>query len=109
MLPQPDGDLLALLERTDIADAELNLSGFSAAAAIDVINHVLLSSVEEPSRRLYIAFEPATEQSGETLFQPVGRRLLSAMRQGIIESCSPVLRDNSAGFIIALSGPESAA
>lgn len=105
MLAQPDGELVVLLEGTDIADAELDLSGFSAPAAIDVLDHVLSGSHDESSHRLYIAFEPANEESGETLFQPIGRRLLMAMRQGVIESCSPVLGEESAGFVVAFADP----
>ncbi len=104
MLAQPNGEVLAVLDRNELADAELDLTGFSADAAIDVLQHVFDYSRHEPPRRLFIFFAAAIPGKSQTLFQPVGKRLVQALREGLITACNPTADDRRVGFVVLLAG-----
>lgn len=55
-------------------------------------------------RSVAIRFDPAGPSSGETLFQPVGRLLVDAMKRGLISRCSPLAPKDGAGFVVELPG-----
>jgi len=56
-----------------------------------------------PPKSVIIRIDKATENSGETQFQPIGRYLLEAIKVGTVTKCRPI-SDAGGGFWIALSG-----
>ena len=53
---------------------------------------------------MLIRLELASASGSETLFQPVGRYLLEAMRRGLVTRCRPVSRRGVGGFYVELAG-----
>ena len=49
---------------------------------------------------LFVFFEPATENSGETLFPTVGNYIRENKKSGIVSHSYPVMQDNTAGFFV---------
>ena len=58
----------------------------------------------EAPRTVVIRIDPAGPDSGETLFQPVGRQLVAAMKRGLVSRCSPLAPKDGAGFTVELPG-----
>jgi hypothetical protein len=56
----------------------------------------------DASRSVVIRLDPAGPDSGETLFQPVGRQLVTAMKRGLVSRCSPLAPKDGAGFTVEL-------
>ncbi len=82
------------------ADLEIDLAGLSPEAARARIDETLRRAAPDACRVIF-RFPPATEGSGETLFQPVGRHLLSLRRAGRIRRLEQ-LQDLGAGFYVEL-------
>ena len=97
--------LKRLIGRDGPADYELDLTGVDAGHARRAIERMLeRQRFREEARTVVIRLDPAGPGSGETLFQPVGRQLLAAMKRGLIARCAPVAPDKGAGFTIELPG-----
>ena len=91
--------------RTGPADYELDLTGVDAEHARVAIERMLeRQRFREAPRSVVIRIDPAGPDSGETLFQPVGRQLVAAMKQGLISRCWPLAPKDGAGFTIELPG-----
>ena len=91
--------------RTGPADYELDLTGVDAEHARVAIERMLeRQRFREAPRSVVIRIDPAGPDSGETLFQPVGRQLVTAMKQGLISRCWPLAPKDGAGFIVELPG-----
>ncbi len=91
--------------RTGPADYELDLTGVDAEHARVAIERMLeRQRFREAPRSVVIRIDPAGPDSGETLFQPVGRQLVAAMKQGLISRCRPLAPKDGAGFTIELPG-----
>ena len=82
------------------ADHELDLRGIPRAAALQLVEHLL--AAPEPAASYLIRFDPAANDGRETLFLPIGRRLLQARRDGQIAQCLPAA--DGAGYFVAFSG-----
>ena len=78
------------------ADAELDLRGLSADQAMQAVEQLLTDRTSAKS--CLIRFDPAADDGRETLFQPLGRRLLEARRSGRLTRCLPSA-DGAAYFI----------
>ncbi len=89
-------------------DDVLDLRGMATPVAIDCLSRMLERCRFAPSRRLLVRIDPATATSGETLFLPVGRRLLEARRQGWVERFHPLPADAGGGFWVSLRGRSQA-
>ncbi len=76
--------------------AELDLRGLPADQALRSVERLLIQAT--PGESFLIRFDPAGGDGRETLFQPLGRRLLRARREGRLERCLPV-PDGDAYFI----------
>ena len=85
------------------ADRELDLRGASPALAHAAIAAALADTPREPTS-LLVRISPATPTSGETLFQPVARQLLTARRDGLVLNFAPLPPDAGAGFHVQLPG-----
>jgi hypothetical protein len=93
--------LSSLADAEGRAQAELDLRGLQFDEALRRVE-LLLSDVRTPGAASYlIRFDPAVPGRGETLFLPLGRRLLAARRAGILDSCLPL--PDGAAYYIGLS------
>jgi len=98
-------DLRRIVRRDGSADYELDLTGVDAEHARLAIERMLeRQRFRDEARSVVIRLDPAGPDSGETLFQPVGRQLLAAMKQGLVARCSPIPPDAGAGFYVDLPG-----
>lgn len=79
------------------ADAVLDLRGLDAAAALARLDALLTDP--GVSRTYLVRFDPAVGDGRETLFLPLGRRLLEARRAGTLSRCLPAA--DGAGYFIA--------
>ena len=88
---------LARLANLEIeAGAELSLRGLDQSQAIIKLETLLNGA--HAGQTFCIRFDPADGERGETLFLPVGRRLLEARRAGQLARCLPL--QTGAGYFI---------
>lgn len=80
--------------------AELDLRGMPVDQAMQAVESLLGTAGEAASYR--IRFDPARDDGRETLFLPIGRRLLQARREGRLASCLPAA--DGAGYVIVFAG-----
>jgi len=78
------------------AEALLDLQGMPMEQAMLAVEQLL--SKPDATKSYLIRFDAATEDGRETLFQPLGRRLLQARREGRLNRCLPTA-DGAAYFI----------
>lgn len=79
------------------AEAELDLKGLSTESALEKVEALLDAEVSAAS--YLITFDGARDDGRETLFLPLGRRLLQARRDGQISRCLPA--SDGTGYFIA--------
>ena len=96
-----DNPLEKLVFQPDDADAELDLQGLDVAEALQRVEDLL--NTQKTDRSFLIRFDAARADGRETLFQPLGRRLLQARRDGKLSRCLPVA-DGAAYFIAFAKG-----
>lgn len=86
------------------ADAErlLDLCGVPDGIAMQQVETLLDNG--NPGETCLIRFDPAGDQGRETLFLPLGRRLLQARRDGVLTRCLPAA-DGVAYFIAFAAEP----
>ncbi len=103
-----DRELRRLAGHGSPAEYELDLTGVDGEHARIAIERMLeRQRFRGEPRSVVIRLDPAGPTSGETLFQPVGRQLLQAMKKGLIARCSPLSVKHGAGFTIELPGQET--
>ena len=101
-------DIRRLTGFRDSAEYELDLCGLDLLHAKASVERMLERSRFRPPRSVVIRIDKASATSGETLFQPIGRQLVDAMKAGVIARCRP-LPEGSAGFWVELVGNPNAA
>ncbi len=103
--------LTRLLDRHGEADYELDLSGLDFAhAAASVDRMVERQRFRDVGRSVLVRIDPATPDSGETLFGRLGRHLLDLKRRGLVATLAPLDPRHGAGFNLTLpAGREAAA
>lgn len=101
-------DLRRITGIHDSAEYELDLQGLDRPHAEASIEQMLERSRFRPPRDVIIRIDKATPTSGETLFQPIGRQLVDAMKARTVARCRP-LPEGSAGFWVELIGNPNAA
>lgn len=95
----PANPLEKLALQSGEAEASLDLRGLSQESALSALEELLDG---EPDAGSYeIRFDPPSGDGRETLFLPVGRRLLAARRAGRLASCLPL--SDGAGYFIVFS------
>jgi hypothetical protein len=77
-------------------DRELDLRGKTTDEALLAIEQLL--QAPNPADSYLVRFDPASDDGRETLFLPLGRRLLQARRDGHIKRCLPS-PDGAAYFV----------
>lgn len=102
-----DEDLRRITGFHDSAEFELDLQGLDKLHAEASIERMLERSRFRPPRDVVIRIDKASPTSGETLFQPVGRQLVEALKAGTVARCRP-LPEGSAGFWVELIGNPNA-
>lgn len=93
-----DNPLNRLAMQTQAAAATLDLRGKSQDEALQALEQ-LLGDHENRADSYRIRFDAASNDGRETLFLPLGRRLLDARRAGDITRCLP--ESDGAGYFIA--------
>lgn len=81
------------------AEAVLDLSGLPPDQAMHTVEQLLHTPA--PAGSYLIRFDRAAADGRETLFLPLGRRLLEARRAGTLRRCLPVA--DGAGYFIAFA------
>lgn len=76
----------------------LDLRGQQWDAAGPALSALLEAAPDKRPEAIEIRIDPATQTSGETLFQPLGRALLAAQRAGVLARVSPLPLEEGAGF-----------
>ncbi len=88
----------------EAADEVVDLRGLDRAAVLGRLELVLALPRRE-GLRVAVLIDPARPGGGETLFQPVGRRILEARRQGLVRAAQPIPPGEGAGgFVIEMAG-----
>lgn len=100
-------DLRRITGLKDSAEYELDLCGLDRLHAEASIDRMLERSRFRPARSVIVRIDKASATSGETLFQPIGRKLVEAMKAKLVSRCRP-LPEGSAGFWVELIGNPNA-
>jgi len=95
--------LTRLLDRQGTADYELDLTGLDLAHAIASVDRMVeRQRFRDVGRSVVLLIDPATPDSGETLFGRLGRHLLDLKRRGLVASLAPLDPAHGAGFNLTL-------
>lgn len=78
-------------------DRTIDLGDASAEAALSQVDQVLATTAHGQCIRF--SFSPPLGDGSETLFQPLGRHLLKARREGRLQRCLPA-SDGTAYIVI---------
>lgn len=85
------------------AEYELDLRGLDLPHSLASIDRMVeRQRFRNESRRVRIGLEPATAESGATLFGPVGRYLVELMKKGLVTKTRPLANIDGAGFLVEL-------
>lgn len=101
-------DLRRITGFRDSAEYELDLCGLDLLHAEASVERMLERSRFRRPRSVIVRIDKASATSGETLFQPIGRQFVDALKSGIVSRCRP-LPEGSAGFWVELVGNPNAA
>lgn len=88
-LPPGAGDPEALLATNQDVDHTVDLAGLGAVEALARVEAELAAAATTGAARIWFRFAKAVPGGGETLFQPVGRLLRSAIADGRIIRAMP--------------------
>ena len=102
-----DEDIRRLTGIHDTAEYELDLRGIDRLHGEASVARMLERSRFRPPRSVVIRIDKASPTSGATLFQPIGRQLVEAMKSGVVQRCHP-LPEAGAGFWVSLTGNPNA-
>ncbi len=98
-----DRRLRRLLDRQGAADYELDLTGLDLAHAVASVDRMVeRQRFRDVGRSVLVRIDPATPDSGETLFGRLGRHLLDLKRRGLIATLQPLDPSRGAGFTVTL-------
>lgn len=92
-----------LLDRQGEADYELDLTGLDLAHAVASVDRMVeRQRFRDVGRSVVVRIDPATPDSGETLFGHLGRHLLDLKRRGLVATMQPLDPTLGAGFSVTL-------
>lgn len=100
----PERLLRRLAEAGSDADYELDLRGLDRAHAEESVRRMLERNRFTEPRSIRIRLQPPPEGGGETLFQPIGRLLLQARRNGLLSRLSPLPPEKGVGYRVETTG-----
>jgi hypothetical protein len=101
-----DVDLKRLVGYDDTAEYELNLCGLDLPHARESVVRMIERSRFRTSRSIIVRLDPAGPETGETLFQPIGRLLLDLRRKRQLAKLSPLPHHAGSGFYLVTMGKE---
>jgi hypothetical protein len=102
-MPFFDADPLArLAAQPEATDRTIDLRGIGNDEALARIERLLAEAAD--AERLLILFDAAADDGRETLFLPLGRRLLAARRDGRLQRCLPL--QGGSGYFVQLAANE---
>lgn len=104
-----DVDLKRLVGYDDTAEYELDLCGLDLPHARESVVRMIERSRFRTSRSVIVRLDPAGPDTGETLFQPIGRLLLDLRRKGHLSKLSPLPHHAGSGFYLITLGKEEGA
>ncbi len=85
------------------AEYELDLRGLDLPHSIASIDRMVeRQRFRDDARSVRIGLEPASENSGATLFGPVGRHLVDLMKRGLVVKTRPLANIDGGGFLVEL-------
>jgi hypothetical protein len=89
-------------------EAELDLRGLDAAAALAKLARLVDDPAGPGPLRYAVRIDPPVPGGGETLFRPVGRFLLDARKRGRIAAMAPLADPPGGGYFVDLgrAGPK---
>ncbi|MBI1244299.1 MAG: hypothetical protein GC202_04770 [Alphaproteobacteria bacterium] len=93
-----------LLGRAPEAEAELDVRGLPLQSALERIGELVDKPVLPGPRSYAILIDPPVPGGGETLFKPIGRYLLDALRSGRIGRFVPLSDPAGGGFFVDVVG-----
>ncbi len=94
-----ENPLQKLVIQPDDAESTLDLRGMASDLAMRQVERLINDGSDK--KTWLIQFDPAADDGHETLFLPLGRRLLEARRAGLITRCLPA--SDGAAYFIALA------
>ena len=100
---EPDS-IRALVGDRANGEHTLDLRGVSLSHARSAISRMLERWRSDDLTSVVVRIDPATATSGETLFLPIGRQLLEALKRGLITRFHPLPEADGGGFYIELPG-----
>ena len=101
--------LKRLLDRQGEADYELDLTGLDLAHAVASVDRMVeRQRFRDVGRSVLLRIDPATPDSGETLFGRLGRHLLDLKRRGLVATLQPLDPAKDAGFNLTLPAGKEA-
>ena len=99
-----DIDLKRLVGYDDNAEYELDLRGLDLAHATESVIRMIERSRFRVRRSIIVRLDPAGPDTGETLFQPIGRLLLDHRRKNALEKLSPLPLYAGCGYYLVTKG-----
>ena len=99
-----DVDLKRLTGYDDAAEYELDLRGLDLVHATESVNRMVERSRFRASRSVVVRLDPAGPDTGETLFQPIGRLLLDLRRKGLLAKLTPLPHYAGSGYYLVTQG-----
>lgn len=100
--------LSRLADRETGAEYELDLTGLDRPHAEESVRRMLERNRFTPARTIRIRLDPPPEGGGQTHFQPIGRMLLAARRDGLIAGLTPLSPETGLGYWIETVGKPEA-
>jgi hypothetical protein len=82
------------------AEVKLDLHGMEKDKALQKLDATVLYCKKSSAASLYVYFDPATADSGETLFQPVARYFKFEKFNNYVTQAVPVMTERSGGFFV---------
>lgn len=99
-----DVDLKRLVGYDDSAEYELDLRGLDLVHATESVKRMVERSRFRAPRSVIVRLDPAGPDTGETLFQPIGRLLLDLRRKSLLAKLSPLPHFAGSGYYLVTQG-----
>jgi len=99
-----DVDLKRLVGYDDKAEYELDLRGLDLKHATESVKRMVERSRFRAPRSVIVRLDPAGPDTGETLFQPIGRLLLGLRRKDLLAKLSPLPHYAGSGYYLVTQG-----
>jgi len=103
------GELKPLFRGSSDAEYELDLRGLDAAHSVASVDRMLDRSRFRAARSVRILIDAPDGEGGTSHFQPIGRLLLDARKEGILEQMSTLPPEDTLGFRVVTTGKPEAA